>query len=69
MILDHDAAKQAGIKADIVAVGYIDENGAPRDFAFDCKNRVAAIEIQEDGSLLYGGYTVDELKTISTQQA
>ena len=52
------------MKAEILNYGYI-ENGVPYRFAFDCKNSVNGIELKDDGTILYGGYTVDELKELA----
>jgi hypothetical protein len=53
------------LKADILQVGFVDKDGTPQNWFFDCNAGVAAITICEDGSLLWGGYTVDELRQIS----
>lgn len=56
------------MKAKILQIGYVDrgEDGLvniPKCWAFDCMNKVNGIETK-DGNVLYGGYTVQELKDI-----
>ena len=45
----------------------ISQNGllfnVPKRWIFDCKNKINGIDIK-DGVVLYGGYTVQELKDI-----
>jgi hypothetical protein len=55
--------KKAGRKAVISRVGDI-VNGEPTGFVFDCCETIPAIEITDDGQILYGGYTADELESI-----
>ena len=52
------------MKAKILNYGYI-ENGIPYCWGFDCKDRAVGIEHKNDGTILYGGYTVDELKELA----
>jgi len=52
------------MKAKILNYGYV-ENGIPYRWAFNCKNKVAGIEHKDDGTILYGGYTVDELRELA----
>ena len=54
------------MKAEILNYGYI-ENNIPYRFAFDCKNSVIGIEYRDDGTILYGGYTVDELRELAIE--
>ncbi len=56
------------MKAKILQIGYVDRdnNGlvnVPIRWVFDCKNKINGIEIK-NGNILYGGYTVQELKDI-----
>lgn len=54
------------MKAKIISYGYV-ENGMPKRWGFDCLGKVAGIEYKSDGTVLYGGYTVDELNEIVSQ--
>lgn len=56
------------MKAKILQIGYVDrgDNGlvdVPKRWVFDCRNKVNGIDMK-DGVVLYGGYTVQELKDI-----
>ena len=59
------AGSKAGCKATVVKIGVIiDER--PTGFEFDGRGAaMAAIEIKDDGQILYGGWTVDELAGLS----
>ncbi len=52
-------------KGDIREIGYIDDNGQPQEWCFDCKGKIPALTIL-DNEMLYAGYTVDELREISS---
>ncbi len=55
-------------KATIVKIGTF-ENGEPMDFIFNGEGQnVIGIDIQPDGSILYYGYTVEELKEITDKE-
>ena len=54
------------MKAEILNYGYV-KNGVPYRWAFDCKNKVPGIERKNNGTILYGGYTVDELKELAIE--
>ena len=59
------AGHKAGCKATVVKVGVIID-GQPTGFEFDGRGEtVAAIEVKDDGQILYGGWTVDELEHLS----
>lgn len=53
------------IKAEITQIGTIDENNEPDGWIFDLKTGANGLTMLEDGSILYGGYTVDELRSIA----
>ena len=50
------------MKAIIKRIGTINERGQPVNFEFDCMNVVPGVRICNDGVILWGGYTVEELK-------
>jgi hypothetical protein len=50
------------VKAEITKIGFVAEDGTLQGFCFDCKGEVPGIEVKEDGEVLYGGWTGDELK-------
>ena len=54
-------------KAEIMQIGTIDENGQPHGWAFDCNGDPTKLGIntQEDGSTIYAGWTVEELRSIT----
>ena len=53
------------IKAEIVAVGSFDPvNGQPAGWTFDGHGQGIGVEWLEDGSILYGGYSVEELQQV-----
>ncbi len=56
-------------KATIEKIGTV-ENGQPMGFVFVCKgeNAAAVINMQSDGSILWSGYTVEELKEIADKE-
>lgn len=54
------------VKAKILQVGYIDSNDQPQGWAFDCDNDAVGIEIGDDGTLYWGGYSVEELRRIAS---
>ena len=54
-------------KAEIVKIGFVDDEDIPQEWGFHCLGTVPALCIDEAGRLLYGGYTVDELRTIAGQ--
>ena len=54
------------IKAKIVTIGTVDGN-EPRGWTFDGLGRIPALAITPRG-LLYGGYTIDELREIAKSQ-
>ena len=54
------------MKAEIINYGYV-ENGIPQWWAFDCKNKVPGIEHKNDGTILYSGYTVNELRELAIE--
>lgn len=49
-------------KATILYIGFIDPfTKIPHGWGFDLRHAVPAFEILDDTTILYGGYTVDEL--------
>lgn len=54
------------MKAEIITVGTVNEEGQPKGWEFDCKGQVAGINITEQG-VLWGGYTVEELRQIEKE--
>ena len=50
------------MKAKIIKVGYINSEDCPVGFVFDCDSSIPGISIQDNGEILYGGWTVQELK-------
>jgi len=50
------------MKAKILKIGYIDEDGNPKGFHFDSEG--IGIEITSGNKILYGGYTTKELLEI-----
>jgi len=57
------------MKAKITKVGYM-VDGEPKGFEFDCMNGAIGFEILTyDGSILYGGYTVEELVNIIEKES
>ncbi len=50
-------------KAEVVKIGYI-EKGKPFGFTLDCKGTISGIEVLDDGTVLYGGWTEEELKSM-----
>jgi hypothetical protein len=52
------------VKAELLKVGYVDENNVPQEWHFDCTHGIPILTIAEDGPL-YGGWSVAELKEIS----
>ena len=66
ILKDHQLAKWGGVKADIITIGAIDDTGNIHDFLFDCKGCVTGIEVCVDGSILYGGWTAEELRRMAT---
>lgn len=54
------------IKAEIINIGTVDEDGQPKNFCFDCSNGAAGIDIDGD-QVYFGGYSVDELRAIAEQ--
>lgn len=54
-------------KAIIIQIGTVDKNNQPQDWIFDCLDIVPAFEIKTDGKILYGGWSVDELRTMAAR--
>lgn len=53
-------------KPTIKIVGVVSETGEPTGWCFDCHgSSIPAFSITESGEVLYGGYTVDELRVIA----
>ena len=52
------------MKAKILRKGLVIGN-EPMFWAFNCLETVPAVEVRADGTVLYGGYTVDELREIA----
>jgi len=53
------------LKAEILKVGFVDKDGMPRNWVFDCQFCIPGMTVFPDGSRLYAGYTVEELRKIS----
>jgi hypothetical protein len=54
-------------KADIVTVGVVDDDGQPQGWVFDCSRcDVPMINVTKSG-VLWGGYSLDELREIARQ--
>ncbi len=51
-------------KGKILSIGYV-INSLPENWQFDCMGEVPAIIINASGSILYAGYSIQELKKIS----
>lgn len=51
------------IKAKIKIIGSFRDDGSPVDWAFDCSNGAAGLDIGDEPR--WGGYTVEELKAIT----
>jgi hypothetical protein len=56
------------MKAKIVTVGIIQDD-VPIGWCFDCMNKVPMVQVFNDGSILYAGYSIDELSEISNRPA
>lgn len=58
-------------KAEIVIIGTFNDEGQPVGWHFDHSEvpKTPAFDIQDDGSIIYSGYTVDELREITSQDA
>jgi len=53
------------VKAEIVVVGDFDPvDGQPVGWSFDAHGQGIAIEILDDYTILYGGYSVEELHQV-----
>lgn len=55
------------MKSTIIDIGIIDQNNQPQFWTFDGHGEVPTIEITED-DVLYGGYSVDELREIAERE-
>lgn len=58
---------EEGRKAEIVTIGTFNEDGQPVGWTFNHANAgdTPAFDIQDDGSIIYAGYTVSELREIA----
>src|SRR3990167_1992729 len=57
-----ESSQPEGKKAVITKIGYIGEDGNPTGFEFDCRGGIPGFQIVEGDKILYGGWTVEELK-------
>lgn len=66
MDIDWDSIERVrmnrGAKGEIVKIGTVDGKGNLHDWEFDCHGYVPGIEVMEEGSVLYAGWTVEELR-------
>ena len=56
------------MKASIIKIGKIIGN-RPIDFVFDCRGYIPALEIKNDGTFLWGGWTIKELSEMEISQS
>ncbi len=56
------------MKGEIISIGTIDENDHPKDWVFNGLGKVPMIEITEDDTLLWCGYTLEELMVIKDEE-
>lgn len=55
-------------KARVIQIGTIDPlTHQPLGWIFDCRTVVPVLEVKEDGTVLHGGYTYDELIEFQVQ--
>lgn len=52
-------------KAEIVVVGWVHEDGSTSGWVFDGKGHVPAITVDDEGRMLWGGWTAEELRAIA----
>jgi hypothetical protein len=52
-------------RADILAVGIITDEGEPKGWTFDCRGEVPMAAFDPTRGVLFGGYSLDELREMS----
>jgi len=55
-------------KGIILKIGFIDIDGNPINWTFDCQDIIPAIEIDNQGNKYFAGYSIDELRVISNEK-